>query len=175
MLLEASSALCTAVEGRAYFRNVTILIPNDWATNCLVDDTNITWPRTHMADLIVTPNHPNFGSQPFTLNYGGCGVSSLPVRLPIGYLTALGKGSILVLKFDLNFNTYRCIANERCCNRPRVVPLSLRSFRRNRSERGPFIPGWISNNTAGSRDFADQLYEWAAKRRMDREVCFCII
>ncbi|XP_046463087.1 calcium-activated chloride channel regulator 1-like [Daphnia pulex] len=93
MLLEASSALCTAVEGRAYFRNVTILIPNHWAANrnCLVD-TNITWPRTHMADLIVTPNHPNFGSQPFTLNYGGCGVSSLPVRLPIGYLTALGKG-----------------------------------------------------------------------------------
>ena len=41
-----------------------------------------------MADLIVGQDHPVFGSQSFTLNYGGCGVSSLPVRLPIGYLTA---------------------------------------------------------------------------------------
>ena len=93
MLQESSNALCTALEGRAYFRDVTILIPSHWAANrnCLAD-TNITWPRTHMADLIVGQDHPVFGSQSFTLNYGGCGVSSLPVRLPIGYLTAPARG-----------------------------------------------------------------------------------
>ena len=93
MLQESSNALCTALEGRAYFRDVTILIPSHWAANrnCLAD-TNITWARTHMADLIVGQDHPVFGSQSFTLNYGGCGVSSLPVRLPIGYLTAPARG-----------------------------------------------------------------------------------
>ncbi|KAI9559833.1 hypothetical protein GHT06_013840 [Daphnia sinensis] len=87
MMQEASNAMCKALDNRAYLGNVTIVVPSYWTAdgNCLVD-SSIKWPRIHQADFIVGQNHPVYGSRPFSLQYGGCGVSSLAVRLPLNFL-----------------------------------------------------------------------------------------
>lgn len=95
MMQEASNAMCKALDNRAYLGNVTILVPLNWTAdgNCLVD-SSITWPRIHQADFIVGQDHPAYGSRPFSLQYGGCGVSSLgSVHLPLSFLNgASAKG-----------------------------------------------------------------------------------
>lgn len=89
MLQDASLAICTATNNRAFFRNVTILIPKNWPNDCVsYVDSSIVWPRPHLSDIVLDDNNPVFGSRPFSLQYGGCGVNSLAIRLPISFLTS---------------------------------------------------------------------------------------
>lgn len=101
MMQEASNAMCKALDNRAYLGNVTILVPLNWTAdgNCLVD-SSITWPRIHQADFVVGQDHPAYGSRPFSLQYGGCGVSSLgSVHLPLSFLNgASAKGKFQLFK-----------------------------------------------------------------------------
>lgn len=101
MMQEASNAMCKALDNRAYLGNVTILVPLNWTAdgNCLVD-SSITWPRIHQVDFVVGQDHPAYGSRPFSLQYGGCGVSSLgSVHLPLSFLNgASAKGKFQLFK-----------------------------------------------------------------------------
>lgn len=88
-LEEASSAVCQATKSVAFFKNITILIPTHWPNECVSSiDSSIVWPRPHLADIVLAQDHPVFGSHPLTLQYGGCGVSSLASRLPLSFLAS---------------------------------------------------------------------------------------
>ena len=87
---------------QAYFGNVTIIVPDSWASDpscsLLLTSTNVNalpWARTHRADLRITPDHPNFGAQPYSFQYGGCRTPGMPINVPSSFLTSdtvLAKG-----------------------------------------------------------------------------------
>ena len=76
----------------ASFGTVTIVIPEQWnqssACKDLISDglPNLSWVRNYKADINIVPDHPVFGAQPYSFQYGRCGQPSLPISLP---LTAL--------------------------------------------------------------------------------------
>lgn len=89
MLQDASKAICTATKTRAFFRNVTIMVPNHWPDECVsYFDSSVIWPRPHLSDIILNEDHPVFGTRPFSLQYGGCGINSLAIQLPISFLSS---------------------------------------------------------------------------------------
>ncbi|XP_057365444.2 calcium-activated chloride channel regulator 1-like [Daphnia carinata] len=93
------------LERPAYFGDVTIILPNSWASDpiCsrLMTMTNITllpWARTHSADIRITPDHPVFGSQPHSFQYGGCQEPGLSINVPstfVSNFTDLTKARIM--------------------------------------------------------------------------------
>lgn len=75
------------------FGAVTIVIPETWSENQECNDLiNNTvpipsWVRTYKADIDIISDHPVFGAQPYSFQYGGCGQPGLPINLPITVLT----------------------------------------------------------------------------------------
>lgn len=96
-LQEASDYMCKALDQRAYFGNITVIVPNHWSTCQIGIDSSISWPRVHKADVILSVDHPVFGPRPFTLQYGGCGTRSLSTRLPVGFLSSSNRGVLFVI------------------------------------------------------------------------------
>jgi Calcium-activated chloride channel N terminal len=84
VVFEGSKSLCSATNSKAYFGNVTIVIPNDWVGEGENVD-GMTWPRSFQADVVVTEEHTVFGAKPFTLQYGSCGMGGLPIQIPFGF------------------------------------------------------------------------------------------
>ncbi|KAM5256399.1 LOW QUALITY PROTEIN: calcium-activated chloride channel regulator 1-like [Ctenodactylus gundi] len=71
MVTEASTYLFQATHQRAYFRNVSILIPMTWTSK-----SQYLMPKQEpydQADVIVAGPHPKYGDDPYTLQYGQCG------------------------------------------------------------------------------------------------------
>ena len=62
----ASASLCNATDGRAYYGEVTIIIPESWGDFGEGFDV-LNWPRNAHADIVINQEHPLFGSQPITL------------------------------------------------------------------------------------------------------------
>nr|XP_006005605.2 PREDICTED: calcium-activated chloride channel regulator 4 [Latimeria chalumnae] len=70
MVTEASHYMFIATKKRAFFRNVTILLPMEWTPR------NYTKPRTERydkANVIIAEPFMKYGDDPYTLQYGGCG------------------------------------------------------------------------------------------------------
>ncbi|KAG8436687.1 hypothetical protein GDO86_007686 [Hymenochirus boettgeri] len=71
MINEATQYLFSATKHRLFIKNVKILIPITWKSN-----NNYIKPRTetyNKADVIIASPHLNYGNDPYTLQYGGCG------------------------------------------------------------------------------------------------------
>ena len=83
VVFEGSKSLCLATNNKAYFGNVTIVIPDDWVEEGENVD-GMTWPRNFQADVVVNEEHPVFGAKPFTLQYGSCGMGGLPIQTTYG-------------------------------------------------------------------------------------------
>lgn len=105
LIRNTSKSFGQALERPAYFGNVTIIFPDSWANDpscmSLLTSTNVSqlsWARSHRADIRITPDHPVFGWQPYSFQYGGCQKSGLPVKVPSSFVTSdtlLSKGNII--------------------------------------------------------------------------------
>ncbi|XP_011932400.1 PREDICTED: epithelial chloride channel protein-like [Cercocebus atys] len=71
MVTEASAYLFHATKRRAYFRNVSILVPITWKSK-----SEYLIPKQEsydQADVLVADPHLKYGDDPYTLQYGQCG------------------------------------------------------------------------------------------------------
>ncbi|XP_069334263.1 calcium-activated chloride channel regulator 1-like [Eulemur rufifrons] len=71
MVTEASTYLFHATQRRAYFRNVSILIPMTWKSK-----SDYLMPKQEsydQADVIIANPYLKYGDDPYTLQYGQCG------------------------------------------------------------------------------------------------------
>lgn len=90
MFVNASSYLYFATKKRAYFKNVTILIPQTWSDNpAYKSPGNATFRG---ADVIVASHNPRFApygpnyALPYTKQFTGCGEQSLHIHLTSQFL-----------------------------------------------------------------------------------------
>ncbi|KAK6165734.1 hypothetical protein SNE40_022599 [Patella caerulea] len=86
MFIEASGYLYTATYHRAYFKDVTILIPANWkgdpsyqkATKEIYDNADVA---------ISSPNISNHPAQPSTRSFSGCGSPGIRIQLTSTFFT----------------------------------------------------------------------------------------
>ncbi|KAK8727022.1 hypothetical protein OTU49_009884 [Cherax quadricarinatus] len=72
MFMEGSEVLNEATRQRAYFREVTIVVPSTWNySEDYMATTGLGWVSG--ADVRVDLPHPLHGDSPYTLQLGGCG------------------------------------------------------------------------------------------------------
>nr|XP_039257971.1 calcium-activated chloride channel regulator 3A-1-like [Styela clava] len=69
--IEASESLFVATKRRAYFREITILVPSTWTG--YIESKRAEGETYDAADVIVTNPNPSYGDAPYTVQYGGCG------------------------------------------------------------------------------------------------------
>nr|XP_060628640.1 calcium-activated chloride channel regulator 1-like [Anolis sagrei ordinatus] len=72
MLKEASSYLYHASQQRFYFRTIKIVIPSTWASK--PEYKRVSRESYENADIIVEEPFLKFVDDPYTLQYGGCGI-----------------------------------------------------------------------------------------------------
>lgn len=76
----ASKELYTALHRRAYFGEITIILPKDWPSTCLPShhhnsSTNTILPSSgESSDITITVEHPIYKNFIWTEQPGGCGV-----------------------------------------------------------------------------------------------------
>ncbi|XP_057365303.1 calcium-activated chloride channel regulator 1-like isoform X2 [Daphnia carinata] len=105
LMRSTSVSFGQGLERPAYFGDVTIVLPNSWVSDpicsMLMTMSNITqlpWARTHSADIRITPDHPVFGNQPHSFQYGGCQEPGLSINVPstfVSNFTDLMKARIM--------------------------------------------------------------------------------
>lgn len=90
-LINASTYLYQATRQRAFFRNVTILLPQTWSNNfSTVSPENSTYEA---ADVIVTPLDPDLANRstvpppPFCKHFEGCGKQAAFIHFSSEFLT----------------------------------------------------------------------------------------
>ena len=91
-LREMSHSLGQGLDNAAVsFANVIIVIPNQWNQdpNCrdLIANKAVPWTRVHKADINIVPDHPVFGAQSYSFQYGACGQPGLPIQCPLTLIT----------------------------------------------------------------------------------------
>ncbi|XP_043941953.1 calcium-activated chloride channel regulator 1-like, partial [Protopterus annectens] len=101
MIIDSSSYLFKATRQRAYFRDVKILIPLTWKNKSMYQR-----PKRQTfdnADVIVSEQKTQYGDDPYTLQYGGCGETGRYIHLTPNFLlddtllNAYGpRGNVLV-------------------------------------------------------------------------------
>ncbi|XP_038061372.1 calcium-activated chloride channel regulator 1-like [Patiria miniata] len=85
MFTEASKYLYQATQKRAYFRNVTILIPKTWASSPEYElPGGLTFDS---ADVIVAPPNPRWAPLQYTKQYEGCGRQGVHIHFMDAFLT----------------------------------------------------------------------------------------
>ncbi|XP_043233012.1 calcium-activated chloride channel regulator 1-like [Amphibalanus amphitrite] len=84
MFREASPALFTATEKRAYFKKVTILIPMTWTNTSI--DRMANSEVYEESEVRVAPPNPAYGDNPYTLQPGGCGEPGEYIHVTPDYL-----------------------------------------------------------------------------------------
>ena len=83
MFIDGSSYLYTATKQRAFFKNVTILIPQTWSQRNYRQASNESFD---LADLIVAPPNPRWAPNPYTKQYQGCGKVGVHIHFMDSYL-----------------------------------------------------------------------------------------
>ena len=94
MMRSSSVLLQMATKGRAYFSEVTILVPHTWK----ISEDDLPWKSTSFnatafldpraalivdeADVVVTST----GQHPYVLHQGGCGQKAMRINLPSEFL-----------------------------------------------------------------------------------------
>ncbi|XP_041457892.1 calcium-activated chloride channel regulator 1-like isoform X1 [Lytechinus variegatus] len=80
-----SGHLFTATKRRAYWRNITILIPKTWTPKPEYEPAKTESFET--ANIIIDAANPEWDDNPYTLQLGGCGVHGEYIHLTPDYLT----------------------------------------------------------------------------------------
>nr|XP_039256541.1 calcium-activated chloride channel regulator 3A-1-like [Styela clava] len=83
MMTDASAALFTATKRRAYFKDVTILVPNNWKNK---DYTPASKENFKSADIRIAPSHPSSGHTPYCWKDTPCGSPGSYIHLTPEYL-----------------------------------------------------------------------------------------
>ncbi|XP_063154284.1 calcium-activated chloride channel regulator 1-like [Candoia aspera] len=85
MVKEASTYLITATEQRFYFKSVKIIIPLTWTPKA--EYKRITRESYEKADIIVANPYLKSGDDPYTLQYGDCGMPGRYIHFTPKFLT----------------------------------------------------------------------------------------
>ncbi|XP_076809993.1 calcium-activated chloride channel regulator 3A-1-like [Clavelina lepadiformis] len=70
IMTDASSVLFKATDNRAYFGEITILVPEKWTTGTYKAARNESYGK---AGILVASANPKHGDEPYTMQYGECG------------------------------------------------------------------------------------------------------
>ena len=83
-MTSVSTQLYDAIGGRGRFGSFRILVPASWSNEECLLRRNILSKYAHgqAPDFKVDSPHPLYGTEPWTQQYGQCGVSGLNIRLP---------------------------------------------------------------------------------------------
>ncbi|XP_033644207.1 calcium-activated chloride channel regulator 1-like [Asterias rubens] len=85
MFIEASKYLYEATRKRAYFKEVTILVPKTWTPKLEYElPGNVTFDY---ADVIVAPPNPRWAPLAYTKQYQGCGKQGVHIHFMDAFLT----------------------------------------------------------------------------------------
>uniref|UniRef100_A0A670YA91 Chloride channel accessory 1 n=1 Tax=Pseudonaja textilis TaxID=8673 RepID=A0A670YA91_PSETE len=85
MVKEASKYLITATERRFYFKSVKILIPLTWSQK--TEYKRVIRESYEKADIIVADPYLKSGDDPYTLQFGGCGIPGRYIHFTPTFLT----------------------------------------------------------------------------------------
>ncbi|KAK7069277.1 hypothetical protein SK128_016169 [Halocaridina rubra] len=91
MIEESSRRLFRATQGRAYFRDVHILIPKSW-TNTQVNRTALN-ENYEESDIRIDHMNNVYKNQPYTHQPGGCGTPGQYIHLTPEYLTDMTQAA----------------------------------------------------------------------------------
>ena len=96
LLRDASNVLYTALDSRAFFKSVTIVVPSSWRdSKC---QTIIRPPRGgtpyRNADIHISQRHPIHGDEPYTQQSGRCGQPGDSMSLPYPFVTHVNYSMI---------------------------------------------------------------------------------
>nr|XP_002127942.1 calcium-activated chloride channel regulator 4-like isoform X1 [Ciona intestinalis] len=117
LLNEASPILWSATKNRAYFGEVTILVPSTWTGSY----TQATHGQVYnKADIIVADPNPQYMDTPYTIQYQQCGDPGEYIHLTPNFLSQAGyeqnygnKGKALVHEWaHLRWGVYDEYASE---------------------------------------------------------------
>ncbi|GAB0087730.1 calcium-activated chloride channel regulator 1 [Sergentomyia squamirostris] len=73
-LVSASQFLFTALDGRAYFGGITVILPTTWPEDaCLPPNRTVTPSSGEHSDITITSIHPIHSEEVWTQQSGGCG------------------------------------------------------------------------------------------------------
>lgn len=103
-MTEASQFLYQSLGGRAYWRSVTVLLPDTWPSNCV--GRSVVGSTGEQADISVGVPHPVFGNGPWTQQSRGCGQPGDIIRLSYRKLQNIGT--------YLRNSHYRCWTGTKC-------------------------------------------------------------
>ena len=86
----ASSYLYTATNQRAYFRDVTVVVPSSWPRSCTgsAPPGQATTQSYLTSDLRVSSAHPVYGTAPWTHQAGLCGQPGAFVQFAADYIAS---------------------------------------------------------------------------------------
>ncbi|XP_071106743.1 calcium-activated chloride channel regulator 1-like [Haliotis cracherodii] len=84
MITKSSAFMYTATQKRAYFKEVTILVPSTW-TGSYSDATSEVYTN---ADVVVEKAGSRYGSEPYSRTYSGCGRAGIRVYLTEAFMTS---------------------------------------------------------------------------------------
>ncbi|KAM3840700.1 calcium-activated chloride channel regulator 4 [Vipera latastei] len=85
MVKEASNYLISATERRFYFKSVKIIIPLTWTPK--PEYKRVIRESYGKADIIVADPYLKSGDDPYTLQYGGCGIPGRYIHFTPTFLT----------------------------------------------------------------------------------------
>ncbi|XP_039176965.1 calcium-activated chloride channel regulator 1-like isoform X1 [Crotalus tigris] len=85
MVKEASNYLISATERRFYFKSVKIIIPMTWTSK--PEYKRVIRESYEKADIIVADPYVKSGDDPYTLQYGGCGIPGRYIHFTPEFLT----------------------------------------------------------------------------------------
>ena len=89
LISNASSFLYTATNQRAYFADVTVVVPSSWPRSCTgsAPPGQATTQSYLTSDLRVSSAHPVYGTAPWTHQAGLCGQPGAFVQFAADYVT----------------------------------------------------------------------------------------
>lgn len=88
-MAEASQFLHQALDGRAYWQSVTVLLPDTWPSNCVA--RSVVGASGEKADISIGVSHPVFGNAPWTQQSQGCGQPGDMIYLSYRQLQNIGN------------------------------------------------------------------------------------
>ncbi|TRY77432.1 hypothetical protein TCAL_07427 [Tigriopus californicus] len=92
LLTETSASLHELTESNLLFGSISVILPKSWESlDCLVGRNSLHHDlESHVsqqADIQLAEQHPIFGANPWTTQFGPCGVSGRGIDLPYPSLT----------------------------------------------------------------------------------------
>ena len=89
LLKDSSHVLLKALDQRAYFKSVIIVVPSSWRdSKCqtIIRPPSKGTPYQN-ADIVVSDKHSLYNNEPFTQQSSGCGQPGDYIKLPYSFVT----------------------------------------------------------------------------------------